>query len=58
MRKCGYAEATECPRVGGSREVKWPDALDEVFTLSANRSQGFSRALLMEYRAANAGEEI
>jgi integrase len=27
-------------------------ALDEVFTLCANRSQGLSRALLMEYRAA------
>ena len=26
--------------------------LDEVFTLCANRSQGLSRALLMEYRAA------
>jgi integrase len=26
-------------------------ALDEVFTLCANRSQGLSRALLMEYRA-------
>jgi integrase len=27
-------------------------ALDEVFTLCANRSQGLSRALVMEYRAA------
>jgi integrase len=27
-------------------------ALDEVFTLCANRSQGLSRALLMEYRAS------
>src|SRR5260370_6714247 len=27
-------------------------ALDEVFTLCANRSRGLSRALLMEYRAA------
>jgi hypothetical protein len=27
-------------------------ALDELFTLCANRSQGLSRALLMEYRAA------
>ena len=27
-------------------------ALDEVFTLCANLSQGLSRALLMEYRAA------
>src|SRR5258708_9619924 len=27
-------------------------ALDEVFTLCANRSQGLSLALLMEYRAA------
>src|SRR5246500_4934130 len=27
-------------------------ALDEVFTLCANRAQGLSRALLMEYRAA------
>ncbi len=27
-------------------------ALDEVFTLCANRSQALSRALLMEYRAA------
>jgi integrase len=27
-------------------------ALDEVFTLCANRSQGLTRALLMEYRAA------
>jgi integrase len=27
-------------------------ALDEVFTLCANRSQGLSRALLMQYRAA------
>jgi integrase len=27
-------------------------ALDELFTLLANRSQGLSRALLMEYRAA------
>src|SRR5260370_13372354 len=27
-------------------------ALDEVFTVCANRLQGLSRALLMEYRAA------
>jgi len=33
-------------------------ALDEVFTLCANRSQGLSRALLMEYRAAMVGKKL
>jgi integrase len=33
-------------------------ALDEVFTLCANRSQGLSRALLMEYRAAMVEKQL
>jgi site-specific recombinase XerD len=33
-------------------KLSYAKALDEVFTLCANRSQGLSLALLMEYRAA------
>jgi hypothetical protein len=33
-------------------------ALDEVFTLCANRSQGLSRALLMEYRATTLEKKL
>jgi hypothetical protein len=33
-------------------------ALNEVFTLCANRSQGLSRALLMEYRAAMLAKKL
>jgi integrase len=36
----------------GHSKRNYAKALDEVFTLCANRSQGLSRALLMEYRAA------
>src|ERR1700729_2183783 len=36
----------------GHSKRNYAKALDEVFTLCANRSQGLSRALLVEYRAA------
>ena len=36
----------------GHSKRNYAKALDEVFTLCANRSQGLSRALVMEYRAA------
>jgi site-specific recombinase XerC len=36
----------------GHSKRNYAKALDEVFTLCANRSQGLSRALFMEYRAA------
>ena len=40
------------PVVSEHSKRNYAKALDEVFTLCATRSEGLSRALLMEYRAA------
>ncbi|MFL6307369.1 MAG: site-specific integrase [Candidatus Sulfotelmatobacter sp.] len=59
---CRYittGSGTEGPSLASEHSKRnYAKALDEVFTLCANRSQGISLALLMKYRAAMLEKEL